>query len=97
MNGRDNVSSLFLLISICIQFYCQSDNYLIIMSWKNSLGQFIGIFVGVTLGATAVSMLMGGSRRPPPQQQPYVEQNIQQRSAGLFDQAVANIQPRPSQ
>ena len=66
------------------------------MSWKNTLGQFIGIFVGVTLGATAVSMVMGGRRReqPPP---PVEYANGGQRPVGIFEQAVANVQARPTQ
>lgn len=68
------------------------------MSWKNTLGQFIGIFVGVTLGATAINMVLGGRRQPEQQlqQQQMAVQNVQQ-PAGLFDQAVANMQVRPTQ
>lgn len=68
------------------------------MSWKNTLGQFIGIFVGVSLGATAVHMLLGSRRQPPPQYPDQnTPQNAQQRPMGLFDQAVANVQPRQVQ
>ena len=34
------------------------------MSWKNTLGQFIGIFIGVSLGAGMITMIMGGRRQP---------------------------------
>lgn len=68
------------------------------MSWKNTLGQFIGIFVGVTLGATAVSMVMGGRRREQsPPAADYANANGGQRQVGLFEQAVANVQGRPTQ
>lgn len=67
------------------------------MSWKNTLGQFIGIFVGVTLGATAVSMLMGGRRREQPPPVDYINENSGQRQVGIFEQAVANVQVKPAQ
>lgn len=39
------------------------------MSWKNTVGQFVGIFIGVTIGGACVHMLLGGrSKHPPPQQ-----------------------------
>ena len=60
------------------------------MGWKNTVGQFIGIFIGVSLGAGLVTMVMGGGRQAPPQP-PVVEQNVNQASKGLFDSAVANI------
>ena len=67
------------------------------MSWKNTLGQFIGIFIGVSLGATAVHMLMGKGRHPSSEQQPYVAQLQPQRPVSLFDQAVSNIQTKQTQ
>ena len=59
------------------------------MSWKNTLGQFVGIFIGVSLGAGLVTMVMGGRRRNEevPVQQVYQEQSRQ----GVFDQVVGNV------
>jgi hypothetical protein len=67
------------------------------MSWKNTLGQFIGIFVGVSLGAMAVNMVLGGRRREQPPPADYFNQSVGQRQVGIFDQAVANVQARPAQ
>ena len=70
------------------------------MSWKNTFGQIIGIFIGVTLGSAAIRMVLGSNRQPePPPQQQYEQApvNVGQRPAGLFDQAVANMQTRPQQ
>ena len=59
------------------------------MSWKNTLGQFVGIFIGVSLGAGLVTMVMGERRRTEevPVQQVHQEQSRQ----GVFDQVVGNV------
>ena len=59
------------------------------MSWKNTLGQFVGIFIGVSLGAGLVTMVMGGRRKTEevPVQQVYQEQSRK----GVFDQVVGNV------
>lgn len=61
------------------------------MSWKNTLGQFIGIFIGVSAGAGLVHYMMGGRRAPPEAQQYPQQTNYQNSNSGIFDQAVANI------
>lgn len=45
------------------------------MSWKRSAGEIIGIFVGVTIGASLVHYAIGGRRQPQPEpiyEQPYL-------------------------
>jgi hypothetical protein len=61
------------------------------MSWKNKLGQFIGIFVGVTIGMTGVNVLISSFRGQPEAPPPA---NYQAAPASVFDQAVANIPSR---
>lgn len=66
------------------------------MSWKKTLGEIVGIVVGVTLGAglmhVGISAIKGN--HPP---QPLPEAGLPsmpiQQNAGVFDQVAANVAP----
>lgn len=56
---------------------CTSESKLKkIMGWKRSVGEIIGIFVGVSIGASLVHYAMGG-RRQQPQPDPSYSQPYQ--------------------
>lgn len=67
------------------------------MSWKRTLGEIVGIVVGVTFGAglvhVGISALRGNN--PPPQiQEADLPLMPMQQNAGVFDQVAANVAPR---
>ena len=61
------------------------------MSWKKRAGEFVGIFIGVTLGAGLISMVMGGRRQPQPAQNQQNYQYQEQSRQGVFDQVASNV------
>lgn len=66
------------------------------MSWKNSFGQLIGIFVGVTLGMGVVNYAIysfRGQPQPVPTEEQYTYSR-QEVKMGVFDQVVSNVTPR---
>jgi hypothetical protein len=66
------------------------------MGWKNNLGQFIGIFVGVGIGMFGVNYAIYALKgRPEPVQQydQYAYNAPVQQNAGIFDEVVSNVSP----
>ena len=67
------------------------------MSWKRTLGEILGIVVGVTFGAGLVHVGISAFRGNPPPQ-PLPESDLppmsMQQNAGIFDQVAANVAPR---
>lgn len=61
------------------------------MNWKNKAGQIVGIFAGVTIGATLVNYLLVSRKHPSPQNITEQTAPQQQQNKGVFDQAVVNM------
>lgn len=63
------------------------------MNWKNKVGQIVGIFAGVTIGATLVNYLLVSRKHhasetiAPQSNQP----QLQPQNKGVFDQAIVNM------
>lgn len=61
------------------------------MNWKNKVGQIVGIFAGVTIGATLVNYLLVSRKHPSTETMTPSSTQPQPQSKGVFDQAVVNM------
>lgn len=68
------------------------------MSWKRTLGEILGIVVGVTFGAglvhVGISAIKGNHPPPPPLSEADLPPMPIQQNAGVFDQVAASVAPR---